>query len=361
MEKKIDSNFIGKNNKGLLWNFMFQNGMFTDIDEYWVTAVKKDFDEKINIISNSNFNNTDTVSLNKLVISEMYTVLNKYKNKPKPILNKKNNITSSEISQERQNILQKQYNKHEQNFKELIEVKKPEILDFSDKNIDEPIGEEMDSLIETALRKRENDLNMVLENPSFDKEKSSEWINKDNSSNVKLLKIGDTINSVSVEDKHVTFNISEETEVIEEDNSLSNFLNNIKKDEQSKKELKDVFNEEYFNKLIDNKLDNLKKNEQSKDVFNEEYFNKIIDNKLDNFKKKMLTELDIKINKQYNELLKLKDEISSYINNLNKRMIELENTYSRENIIHLLQSEFEKLDNVEEVEEVDESLVMERK
>ena len=42
-------------------------------------------------------------------------------------------------------------------------------------------------------------------------------------------------------------------------------------------------------------------------------------------------------------------------------MIELENTYSRENIIHLLQSEFEKLDNVEEVEEVDESLVIERK
>jgi hypothetical protein len=357
----MNNNFIDKNNKGLLWNFMFQNGMFTDIDEYWVTAVKKDFDEKINIIYNSN--NADTVSLNKIAISEMYTVLNKYKNKPKPIINKKNNITSSEISQERQNILQKQYNKHEQNFKELIEGKKPEILDFSDKNIDEPIGEEMDNLIETALRKRENDLNMVLENPSFDKEKSNEWINKDNNSNVKLLKIGDTIKSVSVEEKHVTFNINEETDVIEEDNSLSNFFNNIKKDEQPKKELnnEEYFNEEYFNKLIDNKLDNFKKYEQPKDVFNEEYFNKIIDNKLENLKKKLLAELDIKINKQYNELLKLKDEISSYINNLNQRMIELENTYSRENIIHLLQSEFEKLDNVEEVEEVDESLVIERK
>tara|TARA_Y100000385_G_scaffold207727_1_gene215391 strand:+ start:286 stop:1359 length:1074 start_codon:yes stop_codon:yes gene_type:complete len=357
----MNNNFIDKNNKGLLWNFMFQNGMFTDIDEYWVTAVKKDFDEKINIIYNSN--NADTVSLNKIAISEMYTVLNKYKNKPKPKINKKNNITSSEISQEKQNILQKQYNKHEQNFKELIEGKKPEILDFSDKNIDEPIGEDMDNLIETALRKRENDLNMVLENPSFDKEKSSEWINKDNNSNVKLLKIGDTIKSVSVEEKHVTFNINEETDVIEEDNSLSNFLNNIKKDEQPKKELnnEEYFNEEYFNKLIDNKLDNFKKYEQPKDVFNEEYFNKIIDNKLENLKKKLLAELDIKINKQYNELLKLKDEISSYINNLNQRMIELENTYSRENIIHLLQSEFEKLDNVEEVEEVDESLVIERK
>ena len=60
--------------------------------------------------------------------------------------------------------------KRQEEYDNSFVIKKPETIDFTDNNIDKPIGEEMNRLISEAQQKRENELNLII----HDKKKNIE-------------------------------------------------------------------------------------------------------------------------------------------------------------------------------------------
>ena len=192
MPKKIEL-FNTTDNKGYLWGLMNENGIFDGISNTYVTTIKNDLDNQINIIE-SKINQNDTlIGLNKKVISNMVQTINKYKENTQPNhynqLNQYANtgrdmpVTLEEIKLEKQTKFQNNLSTKQQEFDSLILKPKPETIDFTDKSNtefdDTPIGNEMEQKLAETIAWRENQLNMVLN--IQDKKEASQWINKDNS------------------------------------------------------------------------------------------------------------------------------------------------------------------------------------
>jgi hypothetical protein len=121
-------NFNTTKNKEFLWKLMYDNGLFNNLDNKYATEVHTYFDMKMNYIdTNKKANDTLTI-LNKQTISEM---MNDIKIKFPAIEKKK--ITSKELLEDRQNIFNQKLNNVKNEFESLMNIKKPEIIDFTDK------------------------------------------------------------------------------------------------------------------------------------------------------------------------------------------------------------------------------------
>lgn len=189
MSKKINF-FNTTDNKGYLWGLMNENGIFDGISNTYVTTIKNDLDNQINVIE-SKINKNDTlIGLNKKVISNIVEIINKYKDNTQSTQSTQSTntghdmpVTLEEIKLEKQTKFQNNLFTKQHEFDSLILKPKPETIDFTDKSntdFDEvPIGDEMEQKLAETIAWRENQLNMVLN--IQDKKEASQWINKDNS------------------------------------------------------------------------------------------------------------------------------------------------------------------------------------
>jgi len=236
MPQKIEF-FNTTDNKGYLWSLMSEHGIFNGISNTYVTTIKNDLDNQVNVIE-SKINKSDTlIGLNKKVISNMVQIINKYKENTQPNHsnqykqpNQENQyantgrdmpVTLEEIKLEKQTNFQNNLSSKQHEFDSLILKPKPETIDFTDKintDFDDlPIGDEMEQKLAETIAWRENQLNMVLN--IQDKKEANQWINKDNSlvhqkqnitptnesfKNIKPIKIN---NEILLEDKGI-INIS---------------------------------------------------------------------------------------------------------------------------------------------------------
>ena len=71
----------------------------------------------------------------------------------------------------------------------MLKKKQPDEIDFSD-DLDKPIGGEINTMLEAALSKRENELNIVLDKQNT--KVAEEWINKDNDDIEKTVRFNET-------------------------------------------------------------------------------------------------------------------------------------------------------------------------
>ena len=190
--------FNTQKNKGLLWNLLLETGTFNNIPENKVNQVRDDFENKIQEIIKRDFSNDSLVTLNKKVLQEMTVELKKYK---------KLTITRSDVSNERQKEFDQNIKIKQKEFKEFINNDKPEEITFSEEK-DNPIGSEMDNLMADAIKRREAQLNIVLQN-QYSEQEAETWINNDSVNNNVNIKIGDTtsLNEENIEpiEKHVSF------------------------------------------------------------------------------------------------------------------------------------------------------------
>ena len=214
------SQFSTMQNKGEIWNLMFEAGVFQGISDDQVQNVKNDFDAKVSSIAAQSSGSEDLTTLNKTVITQMMNDVRKYKlpqtgREPRPSIgdNAKRQLhqraTATEASDQRQKLFQKGLETRQNDFSDMMSQKKPDTIDFSDQN-DKPIGAEMDNMVERFIAARESQLNVVLD--TQDSKKAGEWINKDNTNTGQHIKIGgdaklDTSNIVEVgaAPKQVTF------------------------------------------------------------------------------------------------------------------------------------------------------------
>ena len=152
------ANYItSKENKELLWNLLYNNKVFNNIPEtnfnniqiLFEKTILRSLDENREIFTNSDPKNS-IIDMNKIILQNIVTTLVNYK---------KSLLTPIEIKEtlkaEKLEEFDKELSAKKVSFNDLITLKKPEIIDFSDIKEDEPLTtNNMNELLERIQKER---------------------------------------------------------------------------------------------------------------------------------------------------------------------------------------------------------------
>jgi len=157
----INMAFDSKDNKGLLWKTLSENGLFNGIDSSRFTEVQHSFEGTIMNVLNKTQGNTQ-ISLqeqNKIFISDMITTLKQFKN---------NEIyTAQDIKNQRKTEFEQDLERKQRDFQEMMKKNIPQDVDLSDKSYAQQYEEKLeniDALLEQQQKEREKDLFSQNEN-----------------------------------------------------------------------------------------------------------------------------------------------------------------------------------------------------
>ena len=152
------ANFVAsKENKELLWNILYNNKQFHNIPEtnfnnvqiLFEKTIIKSLDENREIFTNSDPKNS-IITINKIILQNIVTTLTNYK---------KSLLTPIEIKEtlklEKLEEFDKELSAKKVSFNDLITLKKPEVIDFSDIKEDDPLTtNNMNELLERIQKER---------------------------------------------------------------------------------------------------------------------------------------------------------------------------------------------------------------
>lgn len=198
------SEFNSNKNKEFIWDFLVEQNMFNGLDPKYKSAIQDDLQKIVlHVSSITHLNNL--VDKNKEVIKLLTGRLNNYK-----LINNDNGsklYKSNDLQTERQNNLEKQFKLKQEEMNQALLLNKPKGIKFSEE-IDKPLGDEMDKLIEQTLAKRKSELNQVL--VTQDVSQAAKWIGNGNENIVRNLKIGENApledtQIIKLDKKQVTF------------------------------------------------------------------------------------------------------------------------------------------------------------
>ena len=154
------ANFVAsKENKELLWNILYNNKMFHAIPEtnfnnvqiLFEKTIIKSLDENREIFNENNSDPKNSIiTINKIILQNIVTTLTNYK---------KSLLTPIEIKEtlklEKLEEFDKELSAKKVSFNELITLKKPEVIDFSDIKEDDPLTtNNMNELLERIQKER---------------------------------------------------------------------------------------------------------------------------------------------------------------------------------------------------------------
>ena len=151
-------NFVAsKENKELLWNILYNNKMFHAIPEtnfnnvqiLFEKTIVQSLDKNRELFTNSDQKNS-IITINKIILQNIVTTLTNYK---------KSLLTPIEIKEtlklEKLEEFDKELSAKKVSFNELITLKKPEVIDFSDIKEDDPLTtNNMNELLERIQKER---------------------------------------------------------------------------------------------------------------------------------------------------------------------------------------------------------------
>ena len=152
------ANFVAsKENKELLWNILYNNKMFHAIPEtnfnnvqiLFEKTIVQSLDENRELFTNSDQKNS-IITINKIILQNIVTTLTNYK---------KSLLTPIEIKEtlklEKLEEFDKELSAKKVSFNELLTLKKPEVIDFSDIKEDDPLTtNNMNELLEKIQKER---------------------------------------------------------------------------------------------------------------------------------------------------------------------------------------------------------------
>lgn len=162
-ENNNSMNFDSKDNKGLLWKILSDNGLFNNINSSRFNEVQQNFENTILEIINETYGNK-TMGIqeqNQLFINKMIINLKQFKN---------NEIyTAQDIKNQRKSEFEQDLESKQRDFDLMMKKNIPQEVDFSDKGrtkgqqIEEKL-ENIDALLEEQQREREKDLFAIQNN-----------------------------------------------------------------------------------------------------------------------------------------------------------------------------------------------------
>jgi hypothetical protein len=220
--------FLMNSNKETLWEIMYQNGFFNNINKE-PADIKGYFDTVMNTIENGN-KNMSLVEKNKRTLMEVKSYVD---NNKKPRFDEI--VTSEQIIKQRQDNFTNNLNKKKHEFDYIIKKNIPKDVNFSDENDEN--GESVDKLLEKAIKRRE-ELNIVNpnSNPNINPN-SNPNINPNSNPNINLLNIGETIDhfgnenveliKAEIERKSETRNDKVLTQIDEKNDQIIDLLKEI--------------------------------------------------------------------------------------------------------------------------------------
>ena len=152
------ANFVtSKENKELLWNILYNNKQFHAIPEtnfnnvqiLFEKTIVQSLDENRELFTNSD-PKTSIITINKIILQNIVTTLTNYK---------KSLLTPVEIKEtlkaEKLEEFDKELSAKKVSFNDLITLKKPEIINFSDIKEDDPLTtNNMNELLERIQKER---------------------------------------------------------------------------------------------------------------------------------------------------------------------------------------------------------------
>lgn len=263
-----------EDNKAILWNILYKNGIFNNIPNNKVNDIKSIFEDTINSFINSlknvNIENYNITEINKSILTKINTKILIYKKHLNFDNNELNMKTKTLMQSEKVLIFDKDLQKQKDSIQELT-LKKPESIDFSDKSLnntndDSPLS---DGDMNRMLQQMQKNRNMLPEAENIIKEKeeivsnSSEEIDKHKITSINdLLNLKESnntnnINNEIIEDKLNVINIDDfnkRNSKIEEKN-INKFINSEYEDEKNIN-LNNKF------RILEDKIDKLLKNQQ---------------------------------------------------------------------------------------------------
>lgn len=228
------SDFSSNENKGMMWQLLYEQGAFNNISNTYINNIKGDFDKIVNVISTKR--ELDLTSKNKLLLTEIVKYLEQYKENSRHV---------SRPLEEVQIKMDKDLKEKEKEFIELIKRPSPAEIDFTEK-IDEPLKESnINSMLNKMIAEREIEINNIIPPPPIKKDEidKKEINNEDNN------KIND-IKEITGENANINIMISDEinanNEEIKPVKKLTNdFFKNLSKSNVTEKNNKIVsFNED---------------------------------------------------------------------------------------------------------------------
>jgi len=154
-----NANFItSKENKEVLWNVLYNNKVFNNIPEtdfnniqmLFEKTILKSLDENRELSTNTISDPKNIIAINKIILQNMVTTIANYK---------KSLLTPIEIKEtlkaEKLEEFDKELSAKKVSFNDLITLKKPEIIDFSDVIEDNPLtSNNMNELLERIQKER---------------------------------------------------------------------------------------------------------------------------------------------------------------------------------------------------------------
>ena len=189
--------FTSTENKAFLWEFMYKEGIFSNLPDEYSAEVKRLLDAKMYGIE-TNARSSNLTDLNKQVITEMVKEVN-YRKKD----------------------LNVDMEKKQSEFDNLINIKTPDKVDFSDKT-DGPI-ENMDEMLNKMINKRALEVKTLVPKPPPSKNIKIEdkVANKEDVLNVRKISFSDNVEEFNIENHKQTQNQSNVK-------VLNTFLSNLK-------------------------------------------------------------------------------------------------------------------------------------
>ena len=240
------TNFSSNENKGMMWQILYEQGAFNNISNNYINNIKSDFDKIVNIINTKR--ELDLTNKNKLLLTEIVKYLEQYKENSRHV---------TRPLEEVQIKMDKDLKEKEKEFIELIKKPSPAEIDFTEK-IDEPLKESsINSMLNKMIAEREIEINNIIPTPPIKKDEieKKEINNEDND------KIND-IKETTGEKDNINIMISNENNTNNEEikpvKKLTNdFFQNLSKSNVTEKNNKVVsFNEdeEYENDRYNSRI-----------------------------------------------------------------------------------------------------------
>jgi len=138
------------------------------------------------------YSNLDLTEKNKKTIEVLIPIINNEKNAsqeaPLTVVYK-----ADDLRKEREETLNNKMKEQQKMFDNTMNPSRPSDINFSDNNVDKPLGSEMDRMIASMMAEREQELEIPEQNVS----QAAKWINNDNPDNVSIETRKDKANIVN--------------------------------------------------------------------------------------------------------------------------------------------------------------------
>lgn len=228
---KLDNN----KNKELLWDILYENGIFQNISNSKINEIQKIFESTIIsfVKNNQDYinkidNQSDFIIINKKIINILINIINQYKSNINNFINNKDNTRKNDLVN-----ISNNFTSIKSDMEILLNPKKPESIDFSDKVNDDPINNED---MNKKLEQMQND--RLLDVKIFDKNKISDnnitenmifknKLNIDNDDNAKSLEKNDIIELNDNDNKNIKQEKDEKDKKGEKPSRNKSIIDNI--------------------------------------------------------------------------------------------------------------------------------------